>query len=351
MQCILSNKLLLKNLYLPKIALFYIFIIFIIFNYSFNCFSQDQKPNTDIEYSVNEPLVKKSLLLGVACAGETRLVAVGERGHILFTDNGGIDWTQAKVPTISTLTSVFFIDDKHGWAVGHDAIILVTSNGGESWARQYFAPVKEQPLMDVWFQDLKHGIAIGAYGIYLETVDGGKTWEERYFEVLDNPDFGLPHFNAIELSPDKTLFMVGEAGFIAKSKDFGQSWELLDKPYIGSYFDLLITRDGTLIAIGMRGNIYRSVDQGATWKHIETENSSATLNYGIQLASGEIVLVGMEGIVLRSSDDGVSFKMSRRQDRMAITGVAEVVTRKLFIVGEDGIIRVNKHGMDYKKNN
>jgi len=47
----------------------------------------------------------RSLLIDLAHAGK-RLVAVGERGHVLFSDNDGKTWTQAKVPVSLMLTSV-----------------------------------------------------------------------------------------------------------------------------------------------------------------------------------------------------------------------------------------------------
>src|SRR2546425_141526 len=74
------------------------------------------------------PLASKSLLQGVARAGP-RLVAVGQRGHILYSTDSGATWQQAKVPVSSDLTSVFFVNDLKGWAVGHDGVILNSADG------------------------------------------------------------------------------------------------------------------------------------------------------------------------------------------------------------------------------
>lgn len=45
-------------------------------------------------------------MIDVVHAGK-RLVAVGDRGHILYSDDQGNTWTQAKVPTRQLLTAVF----------------------------------------------------------------------------------------------------------------------------------------------------------------------------------------------------------------------------------------------------
>ena len=128
-----------------------------------------------------EPLAAQSLLLDLAAAG-TRLVAVGERGHVLLSDDKGASWRQAKsVPTRVMLTAVFFADAQYGWAVGHDETILNTVDGGETWTRSHFAPEAQQPLLDLWFANRVSGIAVGAYGAYFTTNDGGRTWASAKF--------------------------------------------------------------------------------------------------------------------------------------------------------------------------
>ena len=108
------------------------------------------------------PLAARSLLLDLAWAGP-RVFAVGERGHILHSDDAGKTWVQSPVPASATLTAVYFADDRHGWAVGHVEAILATSDGGESWRLAHFEPGNPQPLLDVASADAARGVAIGAY--------------------------------------------------------------------------------------------------------------------------------------------------------------------------------------------
>jgi hypothetical protein len=85
------------------------------------------------------PLASKSIVQAVTRAG-TRLVAVGQRGHVLVSDDGGKSWRQSPVPVSSDLTSVFFVDERSGWAVGHDGVILATSR----WRRNVDAAARRQ---------------------------------------------------------------------------------------------------------------------------------------------------------------------------------------------------------------
>ena len=78
--------------------------------------------------SAMTPLASRSLLNGIARAGN-RLVAVGARGHILYSDDEGKSWKQAKVPVSSDLTAVNFSTPQQGWAVGHDGVIVRWTEG------------------------------------------------------------------------------------------------------------------------------------------------------------------------------------------------------------------------------
>src|SRR5262252_9857063 len=69
------------------------------------------------------PIAARSALQSVVPVGN-RLVAVGQRGVVLVSNDAGATWKQSPVPVASDLTSVFFVDEEHGWAVGHDGVIL-----------------------------------------------------------------------------------------------------------------------------------------------------------------------------------------------------------------------------------
>lgn len=71
----------------------------------------------------------------MARAGD-RLVAVGERGVVLLSDDEGRHWRQASVPVSVTLTSLAFVDDKIGWAVGHGGVVLHSIDAGATWSKQ-----------------------------------------------------------------------------------------------------------------------------------------------------------------------------------------------------------------------
>ncbi|UVJ46599.1 YCF48-related protein [Pseudomonas sp. LS1212] len=294
--------------------------------------------SADAVYSIQSSKAARGLMLDVAQAG-ARLVAVGDRGHILYSDDQGTTWTQAKVPTRQLLTAVYFVDASHGWAVGHDAQVLVSTDAGATWTRQFEDLKRESPLLDVWFQNRDNGFAVGAYGALLETTDGGKHWED-VSDRIDNED--QYHFNGIAAVKDAGLFIVGEQGSMFRSADWGQTWERVEGPYEGSLFGVIGTAEpASLLAFGLRGNLYRSSDFGGTWDKVELKGARGPLEFGLSgatlLKDGSLVLVGNGGSVLRSSDDGRSFRIFNRADRISLAGVAAKDGDELILVGQGGV--------------
>ena len=290
-------------------------------------------------YAIESAKAVKSLMIDVVHAGK-RLIAVGDRGHILYSDDQGATWTQAKVPSRELLTSVYFVDDKHGWAVGHDAQILASEDGGATWTKQFEDLKREAPLLDVWFKDPSNGFAVGAYGALLETTDGGNDWQD-VSDRLDNED--QFHLNAIAAVKDAGLFIVGEQGSMFRSADWGQTWErLADVPYEGSLFGVIGTaKPSTLLAYGLRGNLFRSTDFGSTWTPIELKAARGELEFGLSGATlqddGSIVIVGNGGSVVRSTDDGQTFSVYNRPDRISVSGVTSAGNGNLVLVGQGGV--------------
>lgn len=303
--------------------------------------------------AVMAPLAEKSLLLAAAWAGD-RLVAVGDRGHILLSDdahtawtngNGDAHWRQAPVPVRAALTAVTFIDARQGWAVGHDAVIVHTTDGGESWGVQNLHPEWEQPLMAVRFADADHGIAVGAYGLFLETSDGGKTWTQR--KIMDedthlNALFALP--TAPGTSPSTApstapLVIAGEAGTVLISPDGGQTWRKTPTPYEGSFFGGVALGADSFIVYGLQGHALRTDDGGRTWTTLET-GTKAGLMGGTRKADGAVVLVGALGALLTSGPDARAFTLSYRPDRVAQAGAVDLGPAGLLLLGAEGIKHV-----------
>ncbi|WP_286715786.1 YCF48-related protein [Marinobacter sp. tcs-11] len=328
-------------------------------------------------------LAEHSLVLDITRTGD-RLFAVGERGHIIWTDNlNSLSWEQSAVPVRTTLTSCFFADSNIGWAVGHDGVVLKTEDGGLTWhtqlngfeanklmaqhatalraqaeqalsdaapeetsARQEAFEAAEygaqdaisfleegasRPFLDVWFQNEQEGFVIGAFGLILRTIDGGESWTP-WFDRLDNP-YSL-HLNSIR-KIGQALYITAEAGALFRSTDNGQTWQRLDSPYDGSLFGILGSGDGRLITFGLRGHVFQSLDGGDSWTEIETGTSSSLFG-GTLLPDGTAVLVGTQGVTVFIDRNGHVGEIRQADNRLPLSQVISLET-ELLTVGLGGI--------------
>ena len=303
-------------------------------------------------------LAARGLLIAIARAGQ-RLVAVGDRGIIVLSDDQGMSWRQAdRVPSQALLTGVCFLDSAHGVAVGHDELILTTGDAGRNWALAHYAPQAQRPLLDVWCGAGTTVIAVGAYSAYFTSADQGASWREVKFlpgampaprarhgtAAADAPAAtnasaeaagGGFHLNRIVAGADRHLYIAGEAGHLYASDDEGASWRTLPSPYQGSLFGVLPLRGEVLLAFGLRGHLYRSADAGTSWQPIET-GTVAMLTGAAPLGGHDIALVGLSGVVLVSHDDGRSFTLLQQADHAGLSGLASIGGAKLAVVGEGG---------------
>lgn len=278
--------------------------------------------------SVMAPLASKVLLNDSAVVGK-RIVAVGTRGQIIYSDDQGKSFTQAQSPTRMLLTAVEFISEKEGWAVGHDAVILHTSDGGANWTLQYENAALEKPLLDIAFLDAQNGIAVGAYGLMLKTQDGGKSWEESEVEDADW------HFNSVIKIKDG-LLITGEAGNLLRSDDMGESWTALESPYVGSLFGAnTVGPDQHILIYGLRGHVYQSNDRGDSWEEVKT-GLTRNLFDSAELPNGDVVMVGGGGTLLIKSADSQEFNKIPYPGYANLTSVLPLSDTEVLLFGARG---------------
>ncbi len=286
------------------------------------------------EFAEYSPLARHSLLLDGA-QYQNRMVVVGERGHILYSEDRGQNWLQAEVPTRVMLTGVFLLDHQNIWAVGHDATIINSNDGGKHWQISYHAPEKDTPFLAVWFKDQNKGFAIGGYGLFLETQDGGKNWTQRW--ISEEDDFHLNHITATE---EGTLFIAAESGVLYRSTDDGANWTSLSPPYSGSFFGTLSTAPNQLIVFGLRGHLFISHDNGDSWSKLPHQ-TTAMLTSAIKTKDNRCVVAGLSGVLLMDAQcNGKTLKRLQRSDRSGISALLESHAGSLILIGESGITRL-----------
>lgn len=324
----------------------------------------EYKGPLEVPAKVDTQFAQSHRMTGIANAGKN-LVAVGPRGHILVSENGGKNWTQAPVPVSSDLVAVRFVNANDGWAVGHDGIVLHSADGGKSWTKQldgkqaaaivdqqykrsvaagdeeakklqdavarFVEEGADKPFLDVLFLNEKEGFVVGAFNTAFRTRDGGQNWEPLLWRI-DNPN--SYHLYSLVTHAGE-LYAAGEHGLLLRWDSRQERFVALASPYQGSFFGLLDTGK-ELIAYGLRGNVYATRDGAKTWRKLETPAPDSVVGAS-KLADGRYAFVTRGGHILLDKKDGSGFEAVPARHPMAYAAVAAADTQSIVTVGSGGV--------------
>lgn len=318
--------------------------------------------------------------------------AVGDRGVIWHTRDGGANWQQQASQIRSTLKAVFFLDAARGWAVGGmhkpfspatSGVVLRTVDGGANWTVAVAADQGVLPSLNgVRFFDARHGVAFGDSGAMspsgvFATRDGGSTWQPlatkkpgqwlagdflapdagavagpngrfatiAQTEVTDSPlaAGSLRSFRAMRLAAPTSGWLVGDGGFVATTADLGRSWQLPSgemPAQVAEYFDFraVAVNESRVWVAGSPGSlVFHSPDAGQTWNAFAT-GQPAPIGAMTFIDAEHGWAVGEFGAILATRDGGRTWHTQRTGGRRAaLLGVfAHAVDAPLEVISQQG---------------
>ncbi|TWT48839.1 YCF48-related protein [Botrimarina hoheduenensis] len=337
--------------------------------------------------TLDEVLAEDATLNAIEMIDALQGWAVGDRGVILATDNGGRTWSRQGAPIEGALQSVSFIDARRGWAVGglvqpHTrvsiGVVLRTKDGGRTWS---LLPQPTLPaLSEVRFFDHQHGIAAGAgssfspSGVFI-TNDGGRSWNATTtdrtwrWNAADFVGTGAEQaallvgargavgrlvasrveaaatatdrrgYHGVRWSSQTEAWLVGDGALVRQSRDAGRTWRApLSEPpeTLADWFDWrAVEADGPHAWIaGAPGSIVlQTHDAGASWSHSNT-GVTTPLCAICFVDQHNGWAVGEFGVVLATTDGGATWISQRGERRhaavLSVVGAEEQIPAELI---------------------
>jgi photosystem II stability/assembly factor-like uncharacterized protein len=300
--------------------------------------------------------------------------AVGDRGTIWHTRDGGQQWFLQRSGVSCRLESISFVSAQVGWVAGgyshpysHTGagVILYTEDGGLHWNRH--TKLLLPPLRRVQMFGSRAGVAL-AYpsamypsGVFT-TDNGGRSWSQvpgerkrgaQVGDFLDvrlgaiagndapaavvgrmlvqsqpiEPGLGLRAPARLELTPPNGGWLVGQGGLVLRTADQGRSWRLPPgelAPLRAGQFDFaaLEVRGPKCWIAGNPGTrVFFTPDAGATWSAFPT-GQSLPLNAISFVDDEHGWAVGPLGTILASIDGGRTWTRQRSGGtRVALLGL------------------------------
>lgn len=215
-------------------------------------------------------------------------ICVGILSCLLITNKAqGGQWELYETNPMKVLSSVYFLDQKRGWAVTIGDAILYTNDGGKTWTENFkiddahkaelkFFKGKVAELRDVFFINEVRGWVVGKgkNSIILHTTDGGLTWTYqesglRPFTVR-NPKAGksvdLPkNLYSVYFATPQDGWAVGGFGTIIHTSDGGLSWERQKGGVSEILREVFFVDAETGWIVGRRGTILHTTSGGEGW--------------------------------------------------------------------------------------
>jgi photosystem II stability/assembly factor-like uncharacterized protein len=317
-----------------------------------------------------------SAFLDAITRAGNRLVAAGQHGIIIYSDDNGITWAQAAVPVNVELTAIAFASPEQGWAVGHYGVILHTKDAGTTWqiqlnglqanqltlaaaqsavaandpspgtplaearASHFMSGGADKPFLTIWAQDSQDAIIFGAYRLAMKTTDGGQHWVDWSLHIGDPYSHNLDDVAAV----DGQMYIVGETGLIFHSTDGGASFPAVPPPGNATLFGVIGTGDHGVLVFGVAGQAYSSRDAGRSWQPVAF-GTSDNLTAAAMLADGSIVVANEDGKLYNSSDHGENFSPLRIALPMAVFDLVQALSGDLVVVGNGGVLRVPRQDL------
>ena len=309
-------------------------------------------------------------MLAGASAGK-RLLAVGEHGLIIYSDDGAQTWHQASVPVSTTITDIAFATDKVGWATGGFGVVLNTQDGGQSWVKQLdgiaeidmmnqttqaFTATQppdsdvvahltrraqiltsegpDKPFLSLLPISATEVFAFGTYRSAEHSTDGGKSWTDWSLKIGDPAAQSKNIYGAAALYG--AYYLVSEAGLIYRSTDGGQTFPQLAQPGDATFFGICDAGKGNILAFGVAGEMYLSTDNGKSWNP-PNFTGSANVNCGTLLPTGDVVAGDSGGSIWRSKDQGQNFTEVIRNPLLSINALLPLGGTRLLILSEAGM--------------
>jgi len=266
-------------------------------------------------------------------------------------------WTPQRVGSMAWLHAVFFLDENRGWAVGSKGTLLATMDGGRSWQ------TKSQPapdvLRDIYFSDDQNGWLLCEADVYelkskndpraylMQTNDGGEHWKRI---SIGGADVDARLVRAV-FSPGGRGWAFGEGGTIFTTRDSGVSWTRLQSPtrylLLGGFF---IDEDrGWLVGAG--ATIIRTSDGGETWNLSRLADASQN---GVRFTATSFVdnrvgwAVGSGGSVYHTINSGRTWQQQASGIATDLFDVKFLDAVEGWAVGAEGtIIYTNDGGLHW----
>jgi photosystem II stability/assembly factor-like uncharacterized protein len=217
------------------------------------------------------PTPSSDPLYAAGLASATRLVAAGQQGSTVVSDDAGATFAPVGGRLLGKFSRVVAGRVAgSAFAPGPDGTLGRTVDGGQTWTRGNVATSED--VLDVSFPTVNDGYALDVAGGVFNTNDGGGHWA-----TLDTGS--TARAQAVYAPSASVVMVVGPTG-IRRSVDSGGSFSAVHGSAVGSTQLSGVDRAGTAAVVWGSQDVARTVDNGKTWTTVLKPGKYKTVRVG-----------------------------------------------------------------------
>lgn len=270
------------------------------------------------------------------------LIAVGERGVVLRSEDAGQRWSLAKVPgTEFDLRTVVHQPTTGAWiAAGTRGTILRSLDSGRTWtALEHQLQVTFEAL---FFEPNTSALFIGGEDGWVgRSTDAGVSWQLTRIRMQD-PVTPISGFHSL---PGQ-LLATSALGRFLTSSDHGASWDLQSVGSNAFFTDVAFDPDHRVTLMTSHvGDIFRREPDDDAWEKIELSSNDqkrylSAIRHDPRTKS--LVVTGHHGMAATSSDGGKTWQRIKTGFDTSMESVAQLADGRYIGFGEGGFICASK---------
>ncbi|RQO66290.1 hypothetical protein DBR43_29120 [Pedobacter sp. KBW06] len=260
----------------------------------------------------------------------SRIIAVGNNGKILLSDNDGKDWKVINSGVSDSFSKIQMTDERTGYIIGYYGTILKTENGGDSWFPISSPDMAYPYLNNFQFYSSLIGFAFGENKLY-KTIDGGKTWKKM------NANFSSDRPYSAAFTDENNGFICGSGKLLTRTKDGGVTWEritIADPGYNSAFNAITFVNSKTGYMTSSSGIVQKTIDGGNTWTKAGTYTDGSVTRINFTDEQNGYILSGFNGSSLyKTTDGGQSWSLEPYASGTLLGLAYNKVSNKYCIVG------------------
>jgi len=255
-------------------------------------------------------------------------------------------WTRQPAGTMAWLHSVFFLDQNRGWAVGSKGTLLQTVDGGNNWKPR--GASTNDVVRDIFFIDEKNGWLVCEVNVYelkttdqpraylMKTTDGGEHWNRIEIKGFDVDAILV---RAV-FSRNGRGWVFGEAGSIYTTNDSGETWTKLRSPTRRLLLGGIFVDDDRGWIVGAGATIIQTSDGGETWYQSQLPQVEKSVRFTATsfIDNRNGWAVGSGGSVYRTNNGGRTWQQQQSKVYVDLFDVKFVDAHEGWAVGAEGTI-------------